>query len=160
MLKVYCPRMCFYAPVWYFEGSWWKDTLSLTLLRPWEVARFAWHLYSEGLFQYLQRVAARNYSVEGKKNACVSFPTIDLAESDHIVAEPPKAARPVGREITFFEELACCPALLESDTHEEVPTQGKEGSCRCFMKRVKKLRIEDVHQPQRDILCIREVLKH
>lgn len=95
-----------------------------------------------------------------KKNACVSFPTIDLAESDHIVAEPPKAARPVGREITFFEELACCPALLESDTHEEVPTQGKEGSCRCFMKRVKKLRIEDVHQPQRDILCIREVLKH
>lgn len=62
----------------------------------------------------------------GKKNACVSFPTVDLAESDHIVAEPPEAARPVGRVIAFFEELACCPALLESDTHGEVSGKGRK----------------------------------
>lgn len=73
-----------------------------------------------------------------KKKLRVSFPTIDLAEFNPIVAEPSEATRPVGREITFFEELACCPALLESDTPAEVPTQGKEGSCRCFMKRMKK----------------------
>lgn len=91
-------------------------------------------LFQRVFFYYLQKVAARNYSAD-KKNARVSFPAIDLAESSPIVAE---SARPVGREITFFEELACCPALLESDTHEEVPTQGKEGSCRCFMKCVKK----------------------
>lgn len=80
-----------------------------------------------------------SYSSDGKKKKLhVSFPTIDLAEFNPIVAEPSEATRPVGREITFFEELACCPALLESDTPEEVPTQGKEGSCRCFMKRMKK----------------------
>lgn len=61
-----------------------------------------------------------------------------LAESSRIIAEAPEATRPVGREITVSEELAHCLALLESDTHEEVPTQGKEGSCRGFMKCVKK----------------------
>lgn len=73
------------------------------------------------------KVAARNDSADGKKSARVSFPTTDLAESNPIVAEPPETARPVGREITFLEELACCPALLESDTHEEVcPRERKE----------------------------------
>lgn len=115
-----------------------QDALSLTLLMPWEVARFAWHLCSKGFFLLSPKSSCKKLFCRWEKSPRVSFPTTDLAESDPIVAEPPEAARPVGREITFFEELACCPALLESDTHEEVPTQGKEGSCRYFMKRVKK----------------------
>lgn len=113
----------------------------LTLLRSWEVADFAWHPYSEFFFHSLQRVAARNYSVDGKKKSMCFFSNhwpCSLAQSNRIVAEPPEATRPVGREITVSEELARCLALLECDTCEEMPTQGKEGGCRCFMKCVKK----------------------
>lgn len=139
MLKVNWPEMSFSAPLWYFEGSWWKDTLPLTLLMPWEVAQFAWHFYFKGFFLLSPKCSCNELFFRWKKKKLhVSFPTIDLAEFNPIVAEPSEATRPVGREITFFEELACCPALLESDTPEEVPTQGKEGSCRCFMKRMKK----------------------
>lgn len=55
MLNVKWPGMNFYAPVWNFEGSWWKDTLSLTLLMPWEVAQFAWHLYSKEFFSIISK---------------------------------------------------------------------------------------------------------
>lgn len=93
---------------------------------------------SQRVFSIISRSSCKKWFCRWWKSARVSFPTIGLAESDPVVAEPPETARLVGREITFLEELACCPALLESDTHEEVPTQGKEGSCRCFMKHVKK----------------------
>lgn len=115
----------------------------LPLLRLWKVADFAWHPNSEFSFHSLLRVAAEKLFSGGKKRKipCVFFSNhwpCSLAESSRIIAEAPEATRPVGREITVSEELAHCLALLESDTHEEVPTQGKEGSCRGFMKCVKK----------------------
>lgn len=93
------------------------------------------------LFPFSPKSSCKKLFCRWKKKSMCFFSNhwpCSLAQSNRIVAEPPEATRPVGREITVSEELARCLALLECDTCEEMPTQGKEGGCRCFMKCVKK----------------------
>lgn len=78
MLKVNCIRVGFYAPLWYFEGSWWKDTLSLTLLVPWEVAQFAWHLCSKGFFLLSPKSSCKKLFCRWKKVHVFLFQPLTL----------------------------------------------------------------------------------
>lgn len=73
MLKVNWPEMSFSAPLWYFEGSWWKDTLPLTLLMPWEVAQFAWHFYFKGFFLLSPKCSCNELFFRWKKKKITCF---------------------------------------------------------------------------------------
>jgi len=82
MLKVDCCGMCFYTPVWCCEGYDGRTLSPYSTQVTGSCIFCLAPLFCGGFFHSLQRVVLRIYSVDGrKKEACVPFPTTDLAAS-------------------------------------------------------------------------------